>query len=353
MLMSNTEFKIIDTISRELGNPISISGLTTEIKEHYGSAYYPNIYNSLISLKKENIIKIDKYGNTSIPTLNFSNYLLPDTLVETDLQKKREFLEIWPEAKSLFANIDSSFSSLSSIRSIILINPARNMKLNRAELLFTLDSGDESKFACIDKLISEMKKQLTTRIEYLITTESELIDFLRSPERNPIKEMLSNKITLHLPQNFWILIRNAYAHGIQIRFQSEETDPFKISETKLAYNLARFGYKELGPEIRQESDISIEYTMASILLKDDKRRIAAIPIILAKNKANYRLLAFLSQRFGFAERLLGLLTILHRIKPTKDIEEAIGILKMWGIQPIKADESHIRSAMSLYGIGSN
>lgn len=349
--MSNTQFKIIDTISREIGNPISISGLTTEIKERYGSAYYPNIYNSLISLEKEKIIKIAKYGNTSIPTLNFSNYLLPDTLIEIELQRKREFLKTWPEAQILFANIDSSFSNLSSIRSIILINPARNMKLNRTELLFILGSGEESKFASIDKLISEMKDQLATRIEYVITIESELIDLLKSSERNAIKEMFSNKIAIHLPQNFWILIRNAYTHGFQIRFETEETDPFKISESKLSYNLARFGYKEIGPEIRQESEISIEYIIASILLKDDKRRIAAIPIILAKNKANYRLLAFLSQRFGFAEKLLGLLDVLNDIEPTKEIQEGIEVLRTWGIQPIKADKSHIRNAMLLYGIG--
>lgn len=349
--MSNTEFKIIDTISREIGNPISISGLTTKIKEHYGSAYYTNIYNSLMSLEKERIIKIDKYGNTSIPTLNFSNYLLPDTLIEIELQKKREFLESWPEAQSLFAKIDSSLSSLSSIRSIILINPARNMKLNRAELLFILASGDESEFASIDGLISEMKKQLATRIEYLTITGSQMIDFLTSPERNAIEEMLSNKIAIHLPQNFWILIRNAYAHGIQIKFETEETDPLKISESKLSYNLARFGYKELGPEIRQESEISIEYIIASILLKDDKRRIAAIPIILAKNKANYRLLAFLSQRFGFAGKLLGLLLTLSQIKPAKNLSDGIDILTMWGIEPIETDESHIRGTMRLYGIG--
>jgi len=175
---------------------------------------------------------------------------------------------------------------------------------------------------------------------------------LKSPEKNPIKEMLSNKIALQLPQNFWTSIWNAYAHGIQIRFESEETNPFKISEANLAFNLTRFGYRELGPEIHQESDISIEYIIASILLKDDKRRIAAIPIILSKNKANYRLLAFLSQKFGFAEKLLGLLITMKRIRAERDIQDAIEILKMWGIQPIKADEAHIRSTMSLYGIGS-
>ncbi len=70
-MLSGTEFKIIDTISREIGNPISIRGLTTEIKQEFGSAHYPNIYNALLGLKDKNIIQIEKQGNASIPLLNF------------------------------------------------------------------------------------------------------------------------------------------------------------------------------------------------------------------------------------------------------------------------------------------
>src|SRR5712692_8603200 len=116
-MMSGTEFRIIDVISRGIGNPISISGLTTEIKEYYGSAYYPNIYNALISLKNENIIQIERQGKTSIPLLNFDNYLLPDILIEMELQKKRRFLEKWPEAQLLFKSIENTFSNISFIKS--------------------------------------------------------------------------------------------------------------------------------------------------------------------------------------------------------------------------------------------
>ena len=102
--------------------------------------------------------------------------------------------------------------------------------------------------------------------------------------------MLSDKIALHLPQNFWMLIKNAYMHGMRIKFDTEQTNPSKIHDSDLTYNLARFGYKELGPEIRQGGDISIEYVIASILLEEDNRRMAATPVLLAKNKANYSLL---------------------------------------------------------------
>ena len=105
-MISGTEFKIIDTITREIGNPISIRGLTTEIKKEFGSAHYPNIYNALLGLKNKNIIQIEKQGNASIPLLNFSNYLLPDMLFEIELQKKRDFLHRWPEVQFLLSNLD-------------------------------------------------------------------------------------------------------------------------------------------------------------------------------------------------------------------------------------------------------
>jgi len=139
-------------------------------------------------------------------------------------------------------------------------------------------------------------------------------------------------------------------HGIRIKFDTEQTNPSKISHRDLTYNLARFGYKELGPEIQRGEDISIEFIVASILMGDDRRRLTAIPIILAKNKANYGLLDFLSQRYGFAERLLSTLISLNKIVPSRDIDNTIATLKEAGIRPIKLDESHIRDTMLLYGI---
>jgi len=180
----------------------------------------------------------------------------------------------------------------------------------------------------------------------------ELPESLKSEEKNPVKEMLSDKIILHMPQNFWKLIRNAVVHGMRISVDSEPTNPAKMSEKDLVYNLARLGYKELGPEVDQGKDISIEYVVASVLLGDDRRRLAAVPVLLAKNKADYGLLVFLSQRHGFAEKLLGTLSALNRIAPAKELEQAITALRHAGVSPTKIDESHIKRTMRLYGISA-
>src|SRR6266581_4668101 len=168
-LISGTEFKIIDTISREIGNPISIRGLTTEIKQEFGSAHYPNIYNALLGLKDKNIIQIEKQGNASIPLLNFSNYLLPDMLIEIELQKKRDFLQKWPEAQFLLSDLDQE-------------NMANRQKAR--------------------SMINELRRHSNIRMEDPILSQAILIDFLKSSEKNPIKEMLSDKIATYLPQSF-------------------------------------------------------------------------------------------------------------------------------------------------------
>src|SRR6266516_5089928 len=166
-LISGTEFRINDTISREIGNPISIRGLTTEIKREFGSAHYPNIYNALLGLKDKNIIRIERQGNASIPLLNFSNYLIPDMLVEIELQKKRDFLQKWPEAQFVLSNLDLELSSLSFIRSILLIEPEHNMRLNRAELLILIDQENLANTQKARSTINELRRHNNIRIEHL------------------------------------------------------------------------------------------------------------------------------------------------------------------------------------------
>ena len=347
-LISGTEFKIIDTISREIGNPISIRGLTTEIKQEFGSAHYPNIYNALLGLKDKNIIQIEKQGKASIPLLNFSNYLLPDILIEIELQKKRDFLQKWPEAQFLLSNLDQELSALSFIRSILLIEPERNMRLNRAELLILIDQENLADRQKARSMINELRRHSNIRMEDLILSQGKLIDFLKSSEKNPIKEVLSDKIAIYLPQSFWNLIRNAYIHGTRIRFDNDRTNLSKIKENDLAYNLAKFGYKELGPEIRPGKDYSMEYIISSILMGDDPRRAAAASILISKNRPSFELLKFLSMRHGFAEKLLGLLEAINDISPAPEFSDAISAFKERGINPSSVDDGQIRNLMELY-----
>lgn len=308
-------------------------------------------------MNKEAIINLTKAGRSQITTLNFSNYLLIDLLAEMELRRKQDLLRNRRELQMLFLELDTYFNDLQFqfIHSISCINPEKNIRLNRIELLILFKGLREKitlkELNSVHELIRLLQSIHNIRIDCLMVSKDEFIDFLKSEEANPLREMISDKITFLHPQTFWLDIRSALEKGLQIRIEETETNPAKISEQDLVYNLARFGYREIGLEIKQGKDICIEYIITAILLRNKARRIEAIPIILAKNKSNYNLLIFLSQKYEVAGRLLGLLKILNKIKkPAKEVREAIEMLQIRKIKEIKADERSIRQKMRLYNV---
>jgi len=136
--MDKNTLRILDTIASHLGEPLSINQLTEKIKEIYGTAYYPNIYKKLQELKKESIIDLISIGRASIVKLNFRNYLLIDFLSEMEIEKKMEFLKDRSDLLTILAEMDKPFHKKCAIKSVSAINPAKNIRLNRIELLFLL-----------------------------------------------------------------------------------------------------------------------------------------------------------------------------------------------------------------------
>ena len=77
------------------------------------------------------------------------------------------------------------------------------------------------------------------------------LNLLKSDEINPAREMMSNKIVILNPQDFWIEIKKDRRAGIKIIAEESDANPTKITEDDMIFNLARFGYTELGPKIKQ------------------------------------------------------------------------------------------------------
>jgi hypothetical protein len=347
--MDTPTLRILDTISSSLGNSLSIHQLTQRIKDTYGSAYYANIYQKLQELKNEGLLKLEPMGRSSIIKLNFENYLLIDTLAEMEIEKKINFLSKRSNLFSFLTEMDKSLTDTCAIKSITSINPLKNIKLNKIELLFLLretsDYPNETIELCKKMLNLQNKHNL--KINNLIIDNHDFFDLTTSDEINPIREALSEKITLFCPQAFWSEIKEI-AEKTEIRTLDSETKPLHISDLDLTYNLNRFGYREFGSQFSQGKKYCIEYITTAILLKNDARKIEAIAIILSKNKFKSNILAFLSQKFQTAERLMGILKILQKIKPKSEIEETIDILQAFNSKELPADEASIRQKLELY-----
>ena len=149
-------------------------------------------------------------------------------------------------------------------------------------------------------------------------------------------------------------MRNEIIKGTKIKIEENQTHPAKISEEDLVYNLARFGYTEFGPTIKEGRQICIEYTIATIMFHKDARRIDAISIILAKNtkKINYDLLLFISRKYEFAEKILGILKSLRNLveHAKMTVEEPIRLLEAMNIAEIKTDEKKMKDRLKLYNV---
>ena len=331
--LDETTLKIVDVLSRQIGNPISINELKNKIEKVYGRASYAAIHSKIRSLREDQITLSETAGKASITSLNFRNWFTADLLAQTDIWKKMETLRKHPELQILLSDIYVDFANLYFVRSMSIINAAEYLALNTAEFLILIKAPKEKTKECSIEMRRKMhalQSKHNMRINSLILTTDEFIDLLKSDEANPLREMIPKGINFLSPQAFWGEFVIASEKGLRLKFLTKETDPKDIPEQILTYNLWRFGYKEFGTDLKRGMDICIEYVVISILLGGDARRIEAIPVILAKNSVNYNVLAFLSQKYDLSSKLLGLLKTLYKFTPNlPSLKHGIEILESW------------------------
>jgi hypothetical protein len=336
-------------ISSNIGDSLSINELTNRLKGKYGSAYYANIYAKLQDLKDNGLLNLEPIGRSLSIKLNFENYLLIDTLSGMEIEKKLEFLSNKANLFSFFAEMDKSLSEKSCIRSISAINPLKNTKLNRIELLSLLNEIPDYINQTIElyKATLNLQRKHNLKINNLILDKKDFFKLITVDEINPVREALSQQINLYNPQAFWSQIKEI-AQKNQIKTLHTETKPLSIPDIDLNFNLNRFGYSELGASFVEGKKFCIEYIAISLLLREEARGIDAVAVILAKNSFSSNLLAFLSQKYEVSPTLLGILEVLGQTNPKIEVEDTLKILKAITPQVLPADEESIRQKLELY-----
>ncbi len=347
--MDKVTNRIIEAISSSIGDSLSINELTNRIKSRYGSAYYANIYEKLQDLKGQGLLNLEPIGRSSSIRLNFENYLLIDTLSDMEIEKKIEFLSNKANLFSFFAEMDKSLREKSCIRSISAINPAKNIKLNRIELLSLLNETPDylDQTVALHRIALNLQRKFNLKINNLILDTNDFFDLLTVDEINPVREALSQQINIYNPQAFWSQIKEI-AQKNQIKTLHTETKPLNIPDSDLNFNLNRFGYSEFGTNIVEGKKFCIEYITIALLLREEARGIDAAAVILAKNSFNSNVLAFLSQKYELSARLLGILNVLEQTNPKPEIDKTIKILKAINPKELSADEDSIRQKLKLY-----
>lgn len=347
--MDKTTIKILDTITSNIGEPLSINQLTNRMKYHYGTAYYANIYQKLQELKNNGLINLEPIGRSSIIKLNFDSYLLIDTLSEMEIEKKLQFLSQTVGLSAFYYEMDKILSEKCCLRSITAINPQKNTKLNRIDLLSILNKTSDHQHQTIEllKATLNLQRKYNTKINNLILEKNDFNQLSTIDTINPVREALSEQITLYNPQAFWRQIIEA-AQKTQIKTLQTETKPLSITDTDLNFNLNRLGYREFGAKIVEGKKYCVEYIATALLLREEARGLDAVAVILAKNNFNSNLLGFLSQKYEASPTLLGILEVLGQTASKPEVEDTLKILKAVTPQVVPADKESIRQKLELY-----
>ncbi len=356
--MNEATYRILDILSRRLGIPMSINEITKNIGEIHGGAYYANTYEKIKELDREGILTLTKTGRSSMVSFNFDNYMIIDMLAEIELRRKHDFLKGKQEMQMLMLETDTHLRSVPLVSHVLLMYPEKNTKLNKAEMLIHLKESNDKKAVEGTKIqihatAETLQRTRNVRVDYLALENGTFLDLLKSNEHNAVREMLHDKIAILHPQDFWLEVKSATEEGIKFSAISHETNPAKISEEDIAFNLARFGYTELGSKVKQGNLFCIEYVISSIMFHDDARRIDAIPVIIAKNpKISYDLLLFLARKYGFGGKMLGILRTLRNLVThgIKAVDEPIRLLEAIGMEEVRANSKSIKEKLRLYNV---
>ena len=355
--MDKATYRILDILSRKLDISMSISEITKNIGKIHGMSYYANTYKKIKKLDKEKILTIIKTGRSSLVSLNFDNYVITNMLAAMELEHKYNFLKEKQEMQLLMLETDKHLRSIPLVSHMLLMYPEKNAKLNKVEMLIHLKESN-GKNAIKTKIqihaIAETLQQIhNIRVDYLVLEKNMILDLLKSNERNTIREVLCDKIVMLHPQDFWLDVKNIIEKGIKISAISDRVNPVKISEEDMVFNLARFGYVEIGSKVKQGKLFCVEYVISSIMFNGDARRIDAIAVIIAKNpEINYDLLLFFARKYGFGGRLLGILYTLTSLVThvKKTIDRPIRLLEDMKIKEIKANANSIEEKLRLYNV---
>ena len=131
--VDETTYRTLTALSRNIGRPLSITGLVHEIRRLHKSAYYANIYHAVRGLMRDGVLESSRIGRSSAVSLNLTAYPVTDLLAETEIRQKRAILASDPAARGAFTDLEGAFRR-HGVEFACATQIQRNLRLRRLEL---------------------------------------------------------------------------------------------------------------------------------------------------------------------------------------------------------------------------
>jgi len=135
--MDETEFRILETLSQDPGERLSIRALNQEIHRRHGTAHYANTYRTLRRIQAEGVLGLTDAGRARLVSLNLDNPIAIDALSEVEIRKRRALLRQHPGLQPMV----DALADLPFPAPACLVDLQRNRALDRAEILAISPGG--------------------------------------------------------------------------------------------------------------------------------------------------------------------------------------------------------------------
>lgn len=360
--LTRTQFRVLDTLSRNVGSRLPITVLRAGIEERFGTAHYKNVHGAVTTLAEEDYLQIEKTGGTNLVSLDLAQMETLNLLAETDLRSPRTQREgplTMPTPESRVADL---LLEEPTVGTAFLVDAEPNRNLNRLELVVAVQppGGDEptrlhDRLASLHRDLQAEARKATVRVDPLILTEAELKQGLAAPRLHPVQAQASRRTALVDPQRFWWLLRQARREGPEPQMRKgspnleaplDIVSPLSEEPDELGPHLHRFGYTEMGTAGEPEQEACLELVVAAALASSEPRRRAASAVLLAKHEVNPRLLAFLARKHDLSGRLVGILDALGQREGRPDLDRIRDFLP--DEEPTEIPTERLEELLDLY-----
>jgi len=339
--VDETTYRTLTALSRNIGRPLSITGLVHEIRRLHKSAYYANIYHAVRGLMRDGVLESSRIGRSSAVSLNLTAYPVTDLLAETEIRQKRAILASDPAARGAFTDLEGAFRR-HGVEFACATQIQRNLRLRRLELLLVVGNPDDAGLA--DSIASVATRE-NLRIDWLGLTLGEFLDYVSSARPHPIPEMLGESNAFFLPQLFWGALSDAALQGRRVTFWTP-TDLRKLGRSDLLFNLGHFGHGLFGGSTSGKT-LCVEAAIIAALLAKERRLRAGSAVLMAKNRFSPRLLAFLAAKYAAEGRLAA---TVQAMKGSEQSEVLRAFLRRSGARPEMEPRQSRRKSLEVHGV---
>lgn len=357
MDLGESELRILDALAQTIDEPLPISALADRVQARSGSGPSFDAEESLSSLADEALVGFREVDGARIPSLRFSHTQFPDAMASVELWRKRRLLADRPACALTLQRLTSTLTGEGPIVSVCLGDPERNLSLRRLEPVVLTqaptDQGGGRDPARVQRRITERTRHVEAtvplRIDPLIVPAQRFGELLTVPGANPASRLLRNQTCIWHPQAFWQIVARHLPHGRGLAPASpRQLD--SLGEDLVAWNLARWGYEEMGRRLEcDEGNLCPEVAAVGALASGRPRWVGAAGVVLAKAEVDPGLLVYLAKAEGEAGRLMGLLEAIHNRQPGGGLEQALEVLDVMDVELRGIDPGTVEEALDLYG----